>query len=589
MLNADSNESKECFEGRRDEGGDANKDSDHDPESRMAALNRELHHRLQELETLLSVLPVAIGIAQDSECHEIRVNRAFAEMLGITIAQNASMTAPDADRPTTFRCQDLTGREIPGDQLPMQRAAKEGTDIREVEVDVVRDDGRTLRLLEYAAPLFDVNGKSRGAVGVFVDLTQRQSLLESERAARAEAERAGRMKDEFLATLSHELRTPLNAILGYATLLRMPGISDSEMREAAETIERNARVQAQLIEDLLDMNRIISGKIRLDIRPTYLAEVVEAALETVRPSAEAKQLRIDLVLNPFAGPVHGDPSRLQQVIWNLLSNAIKFTPQRGRIQVSLERLESRVEIEVTDSGKGIDPEFLPYVFDRFRQGDSTSTRNYGGLGIGLSIVKHLVELHGGTVRASSPGVNRGATFSISLPLAPSARSEAETSADSASAFEDAAEFPDLQGIRVLAVDDEADACQLVKRILDRCGADVTVALSASEALERLAASPFDVLVSDIGMPHEDGLLLMRRVRGSADAQVSGIPALALTAFARSEDRRRAALAGFQSHLAKPVEPSELIAIVASLVGRTGTQGSSSVELQAGLSGHSSHE
>jgi PAS domain S-box-containing protein len=424
------------------------------------------------------------------------------------------------------------------------------------------------------APIRDANGM-RGVVLVFRDVTERkaieverESLLLSERAARTEAERAGRMKDEFLATLSHELRTPLNAILGYATLLQMGGHGDDEVQEAVTTIAKNARLQAQLIEDLLDMNRIISGKIRLEVQMVELGAVIDAALETVRHSADAKGLRIRRIIDPFAGPVRGDPNRLQQIVWNLLSNAVKFTPKGGQIQVSLERANSHIEITVTDTGQGVTPEFLPHVFDRFRQADSTSTRHYGGLGLGLSIVKQLVELHGGTVRVKSPGVDLGASFVVSIPLAVIHAEDNKGEAPGTAKGERYDCRPELRGIRILVVDDEVDACKLVVSVLTDCHGEVDFATSAKDALVLLQSQKYDVLVSDIGMPEEDGYQFIRKVRALGKER-GAIPAVALTAFARSEDRRKAALAGFQTHLAKPVEAMELLAIVANLAGRTG--------------------
>jgi PAS domain S-box-containing protein len=404
--------------------------------------------------------------------------------------------------------------------------------------------------------------------------TEREFLLDAERAARSTAERAGRMKDEFLATLSHELRTPLNAVLGYATLIRMANMSGAELTEAVATIERNARVQAQLIEDLLDMNRIISGKLKLEIESIDLSEVLTAALETVLPSAEARRIPIDCSVDPQAGLVRGDPARLQQVFWNLLSNAIKFTPPGGSVRVTLRRSESTIDLAVQDTGQGILPEFLPYVFDRFRQADATTTRKHGGLGLGLSIVKQLVELHGGSIRAESLGKDQGATFVVSLPLATDYHqdnllSEHRLIRESAE-LPWAVAQPDLTGVRVLVVDDEPDASALIARSLAVCQAEVATANSAATAFALLEQQSFDVLVSDIGMPEEDGYDLIRRVRSLPDDRNGQIPAVALTAFVRSEDRRRAALAGFQTHMSKPVEAGELVAIVASLAGRTGS-------------------
>ena len=397
---------------------------------------------------------------------------------------------------------------------------------------------------------------------------ERQVLLEREQAARSEAERIGRMKDDFLATLSHELRTPLNAILGYAQVIRMTNMDKAELNESVAIIERNARVQAQLIEDLLDMNRIVSGKVRLEIQPVDLVEVIEAAIGTVQPSAAAKEIGLRRFIDPAAGPVRGDPSRIQQIVWNLLSNAIKFTPKGGQVQVTLQRVSSHVEIVVADNGHGIAPDFLPYVFDRFQQADASMTRVHGGLGLGLSIVRHLVELHGGTVQAESGGVGAGAVFTIRLPVMliqePEPQKERPHSLRSSAANGEL--HVDLSGIRVLIVDDERDGCLLVKRVLEGCQAQVETASSAEQAYSLLERQQFDVLVSDIGMPGEDGYQLIRRVRGG-DGPNQQTPAVALTAFARSEDRRRALMAGFNNFLSKPVEAAELVAVVASVVGR----------------------
>ncbi|HEV2295078.1 MAG TPA: ATP-binding protein [Tepidisphaeraceae bacterium] len=403
---------------------------------------------------------------------------------------------------------------------------------------------------------------------------ERDELLRSERAARVEAERTSRLKDEFLATLSHELRTPLNAILGWSHILLSGERDEPSLVEGLQTIERNARAQTRLIEDLLDMSRIISGKVRLDVQRVDLAAVVEAAVESVRPAAEAKLLRLQVTLDPIAGPVRGDPGRLQQVVWNLLSNAVKFTPKGGRVQVLLERINSHLEIVVSDTGEGIKPEFLPHLFERFRQSDSSTTRRHGGLGLGLSIVNQLVELHGGTVRAKSPGVGQGSTFTVILPLAVLHEEQTDISAQrihpGATAPQDqSCDVVRLSGVRVLVVDDEPDARELVRRFLTNCDASVVTAGSADEAMTELDDHLPDVLVSDIGMPDVDGYELMRRIRSHHDESRRQVPAIALTAFARSEDRTRAMLAGFNVHLSKPIEPAELAATVGSLTGRTG--------------------
>ena len=459
-----------------------------------------------------------------------------------------------------------------------------------------RHDGEFRWHLSRARPLRDAANQVVLWFGTNTDVTEerrraeeRERLLEAERAARAETERTGRMKDEFLATLSHELRTPLNAILGWSTILSGrgggggPGGGDMLAEDVAEglaVIERNARAQNQIIEDLLDMSRIISGKVRLDVQRLDLAPVVEAAIETVRPAAAAKGIRLQTMLDPRARPVSGDPNRLQQVFWNLLGNAIKFTPKGGRVQVLLERVNSHLEVSVMDSGQGIAPEFLPHVFERFRQADGATTRAHGGLGLGLAIVKQLVELHGGTVRVRSGRPGEGATFTVALPLT-------VLHPDAAGAEEDAAGEPrrhpragaptpallpasglSLAGVKVLVVDDEPDARALVRRLLEGRQATVRTAGSAAEALAQIAAERPDVLVSDIGMPREDGYSLIRRVRALAVEAGGAVPAVALTAYARAEDRMKAVLAGFQMHVAKPVEPAELLTMVASLAGRT---------------------
>ncbi|WP_407890095.1 ATP-binding protein [Scytonema sp. NUACC26] len=418
----------------------------------------------------------------------------------------------------------------------------------------------------------------------FRDITERkeleerqEALLESERVARAEAERIGRLKDEFLATLSHELRTPLNAILGWSQLLRKDRIGPADMKKGLETIERNARSQAQIIEDLLDMSRIISGKVRLDIQEMNLTSVIQSAIESLLPTVQAKEIRLQTLFDVLPYPMAGDPNRLQQVVWNLLSNAIKFTPKGGRVRISLEQVNSHVELTVSDTGQGIKPEFLPYVFDRFRQADGSTTRQFGGLGLGLSIVKQLVELHGGTVRGTSLGEGQGAQFTVLLPL-PQRKSDLDVCIEAYHSI--SPDDTDLQSFttianrethlnstRVLVVDDEVDAQELVKRILEECGADVLTASSADEALEFVQTHKPHVVLSDIGMPGKDGYELIRQLRGLPSEMGGDIPAAAVTAFARFEDRIRALRLGYQTHITKPIEPAELIAVVVSLAGR----------------------
>ena len=428
--------------------------------------------------------------------------------------------------------------------------------------------GRPRWVQAHLYPVKD-GGELREVVLILQDVTDlhvveedRNRLLAAERAARAEAESANRTKDEFLATLSHELRTPLNAILGWAQLLAVGGVEGEEFTHALETIERNAKVQAQLIEDLLDLSRIISGKLRLELEKVDLPAAVEAALDSVRPTAEAKGVRLVPILDSHATPVLGDPNRLQQVVWNLLSNAIKFTPKGGKVQLFLQATGDQAEIVVSDTGQGIKAEFLPYVFDRLRQQDASSTRRHGGLGLGLAIVRHLVELHGGSVAAESRGENKGATFSVRIPLADPRRLAGRESASRALAQNrDGA----LNGVRILVVDDEADARELVGHILRRSGAQVTAVGTAREAFDLMGELHPDILISDLSMPEEDGYSLIRRIRSLQEGQGGRVPAVALTALARNEDRRQALLAGYQMHLAKPIEPAELTATVATLV------------------------
>jgi PAS domain S-box-containing protein len=440
-----------------------------------------------------------------------------------------------------------------------------------------RKDGTIIDVSLTVSPIRDGSGRIIGASKIGRDVTQekrsleeRDRLLEAAQAAKAEAEAANRLKDEFLATLSHELRTPLNAIVGWASILRSGSVDPEDLKEGLEVIDRNARIQTQIIEDLLDISRIISGNLRLDVHRVNVAEVIDAAIAAVAPAAEAKAVRVKKVLDSLAGPVSGDPARLQQIVWNLLTNAVKFTPKGGRVQVLLERVNSHVEISVIDTGVGIRPEFLPHLFERFSQADSSTTRRHGGLGLGLAIVKQLAELHGGTVRAKSPGEGQGSTFVVSLPITVvhEAPPEKVRPKEQGPGEFDCSGRP-LSGIRVLVVDDEADARQLVRRVLTGCGAEVATSESAAQALELVETFRPDILVSDVGMPDQDGYDLIRRVRSRVAAKT--LPAVALTAFARSEDRRRALIAGFQTHVAKPVDPAELVAVVASLVERTGGQ------------------
>jgi PAS domain S-box-containing protein len=447
-----------------------------------------------------------------------------------------------------------------------------------------RKDGTLVDISLTVSPIRGPDGRVIGASKVARDISdrklaerERERLLENERharreaeEARREAEEASRLKDEFLATVSHELRTPLTAILGWAHMLRTGQLGGPEAYGVYETIERNARAQAQLVDDLLDVSRIITGKLRLDVRTVDPASFIDSAVESIRPAAEGKGLRLNKQVEPGAAFVAGDPVRLQQVVWNLLSNAVRFTPRGGSVEVRMTRDGAHVEISVEDNGAGISPGFLPHVFDRFRQADGRITRQHGGLGLGLSIVRHLVELHGGTVRASSPGEGQGATFTVSLPLMQT-RAGGDAGAQAA-----APETPrafgrpeKLDGLRVLVVDDEPDTLLMLELGLSRCGAEVKAVSSAAEALAALDSGRFDVIISDIGMPGEDGYQFIRKVRARTPDAGGGTPAVALTAYARVEDRLLALRSGYQMHVPKPVELDELVAVTYSLVSRAG--------------------
>jgi signal transduction histidine kinase/CheY-like chemotaxis protein len=389
--------------------------------------------------------------------------------------------------------------------------------------------------------------------------------LRDERQARADAERISHMKDEFLATLSHELRTPLNAIFGWAQVIRLAPHDAATVSKGIAVIDRNVRAQTQLIEDLLDMSRIIAGKLRLAFQQTALDPVLEAAIDAVRPLAQAKNIHIRSILDPLAGPVRADIVRLQQVVWNLLANSVKFTPPGGKIEVLLERVNSTAEISISDTGQGIAPDFLPHVFERFRQEDGRIVRRHGGLG--LSIVKHLVDLHGGEVRAKSAGEGMGATFVVALPVVAATQCDGPREVTASGEFSIDFATSSLKGVRVLVVDDNADSRELVARLLSEHGADVRVAASADDAFVLLDRFHPKVLISDIGMPGKDGIEFIREVRQLENEELRLTPALALTAFARMEDRNRAMLAGFQLHVTKPIEPLELGVAVASLAVR----------------------
>ena len=448
------------------------------------------------------------------------------------------------------------------------RLRKGGTQFwASVTITALRDDEH--RLVGFAKLTRDLTERKR-AEAIEVASQQRDAILEAERSARMSAQQAARIKDEFLATLSHELRTPLSSILGWTQILMKKGAASapSDLQRAIEVIDRNARAQVQLIDDLLDLSRIMTGKMRLDLQQIAIPDVVRAAIESAEPAAHAKDIRLKVILDPVPATVTADSSRLQQVVWNLLTNAIKFTPKGGRVQVLLQRVNSHIELSVSDTGIGIPPGFLPHVFDRFAQRDSSTTRSYGGLGLGLAITKQLVEMHGGSIRVTSQGEGKGATFFVDLPLS-IVQLEDEGAArihPTASTSVDDLPLPSLEGIRIVVVDDEPDARDMLKRLLEDQAAHVEVHDSAHSALEALKHTRPDVIVSDIGMPRVDGYQFMRSLRAS-EPPGERIPALALTAFARAEDRKRSLLAGYQAHIAKPFDVGELVILIANLAGR----------------------
>ena len=531
-------------------------------EEERERLLRSLEIERTRLKSIFMQSPSFVATLRGPEHVFELANPAYLQLVGHRdlIGKSAREALPDIEGQGYFELLDRvyqTGEPYEGRELPVTlRREPHGS-----------PEERFLDLLYQ--PLFDEDGSTSGVFAHGVDITDQVR-------ARRAAEDANRIKDEFLATLSHELRTPLTAILGWSNMLLGGRLDPAASERALHIVERNARAQVQLIDDLLDIGRIITGKLRLEVRPVELAAVVEAAADAVRPAAEAKNIRLQVLLDSAAGAVSGDAERLQQVVWNLLSNAVKFTPKDGRVQVKLERVNSHVEISVTDTGRGIRAEFLPHVFDRFRQADQTSTRTHGGLGLGLSIVRQLVELHGGTIGVDSPGEDQGATFTVALPQLIT-RHEAGTPErrhpTKHHTFGGTIPFdcpPQLDGLRVLVVDDEEDTRDLLRAVLERCGSHVTVAASVREALAAIEAAAPEVLVSDIGMPEEDGYALIERVRARERARVTNrIPAIALTAYARVEDRVRAMQAGFQVHVPKPIEPVELAAVVASLAGRSG--------------------
>jgi PAS domain S-box-containing protein len=484
---------------------------------------------------------------------------------------------PWAARVLGYPRERLIGMNIRDGLLPEYRAQFDQylsamkTDGSAGGVMKVRTATGETRLWEYYNTLRTEGVATPIVRGMAHDVTERRQALKREKEARLEAEAANRVKDEFLSTLSHELRTPLTAIVGWSDLLLHDEVAAHKQREAIATIARNANSQGQLINDLLEVSRIITGKLRLEFAACELESIIQAAVEAVRPTAEAKGVRLQILLEPDTGPVFGDRERLQQIIWNLLSNGVKFTRHNGLVQIKLQRVESQVEVVVTDTGVGISSEFLPYVFERFRQADGSTTRNYGGLGLGLAIVRHLVELHGGTVSAESAGADKGAAFTVRFPAMLESIGQHLELTEFVTSPIATAESRDrqqsLSGLRVLVVDDEFDARALVTTMLEGSGAQVLALSSAAEALDSMESWKPDVLVADIGMPVEDGYGLIRKVRALPHEHGGQTPAVALTAYARSDDRKRALAEGYQVHLAKPVDRVELAAVVGSLCRR----------------------
>jgi PAS domain S-box-containing protein len=550
---------------------------------------------------LLAIWQAAVRLRKVEQQHlatEAEFERAKALLAGIVESSEDAIISKTldgvinswngaAERLFEYTAAEAVGKPItiiiPPERLNEERLIlrklRNGERLEHFETVRITKSGRRINLSLTVSPIRDMQGKVIGASKSARDITERRNaerererLLLQERSLRAEAERAARMKDEFLATVSHELRTPLSAILGWSTILSKEPSDQATVANAIAAIERNAKAQAQLIEDLLDVSRIISGNLRLDVQPIALTTVVKAAMDSVQLAADAKEIRLQMIIDPAADSVRGDAVRLQQVIWNLLSNSIKFTPKGGQVTVKVDRSNSMTQVTVTDTGEGIRAEFIPFVFDRFKQADGSITRKHGGLGLGLAIARHLTEMHGGTIEVQSAGEGLGATFRISLPLVAVTAAATINSVESAAVTEltPAKNVPDLHGIRVLVVDDAADTREMLRVVLERFGADVTTAASARETLDVLPAWRPNVLVSDIGMPEEDGYSLIRKVRALSSERGGDIPAIALTGYVRVEERMRALDAGYQMFVPKPVEVGELATMIAGLIGREET-------------------
>ena len=533
------------------------------------------------------------AVAEQREWFETTLESIGDAVIATDIQGHVVFMNPLAEHLTGWRLADARGKPCAGIfdiinetsrrsvENPVTRVLAEGAVVGLANHTVlIAADGTERPIDDSGAPIRSRDGRIVGVVLVFRDVSERrrgeldrreaslerERLLEAERAARADAERASRVKDEFVAMVSHELRTPLNAILGWTQLMVKPEAGPDLVARGIDIISRNTRLQAQLISDLLDISRIVSGKLRLDMEQVDLASVVSDAADTVQRDADDKKIVIKRDLDARAGTIAGDSARVQQIVWNLLANAIKFTHEGGLISVRLRRVGADAEITVTDSGVGIRPDFLPHIFDRFKQADQSITRRFGGLGLGLSIVKNLVELHGGSIRAESEGIDRGATFTIVLPASAESWPGDRRAPSNLVSKESAQPGDSLSGIRVLVVEDEPDTCEFLDRFLRGYGAEVVLARSAAEALSRLSDEKVDIVISDIGLPEVDGYDLMSRIRQLPASAGGAVPAIALTAYARTEDRTRAFRAGYQAHLAKPIEPAELVATIASFAG-----------------------
>lgn len=530
-------------------------------------LSRELHIAKRRAEALALIVESSddaiIGKTLDGIITSW--NRGAEKLYGYTsseaVGRHISFIVPDEFRP---QLDEMINKIVRGEHI-------EHMDTRRI-----RKDGTIVDVSLTTSPIYSESGEIVGVSKIARDISvrkrleqEREELLAREQEARTTAEAANRLKDEFLATVSHELRTPLTAILGWSLILRSKQLDAGGSEHALEVIERNARIQKQIIDDLLDVSRIISGKLRLTVSSVDLVPVLLSAIDAVRLAADAKEIQIETQFDDLDAALSGDADRLQQAVWNLLSNAVKFTPRGGRIEVNLRQNDSHAEIVVRDTGAGIKPDFQPFLFDRFRQADSSTTRIHGGLGLGLAIVRHLIELHGGTVMAESEGEGHGATFTIRLPVHADVAKRISPAGALVQAAVEAEKKeldcrPNLEGLKIMVVEDDADAVSLLEAIFTGCGARVASARSAVEAMELLKTFSPQILVCDIGLPGEDGYALIKKIRAGSDPVISGIPAVAVTAYARDEDRVRALAEGFQAHLAKPAEPNELLQTVANL-------------------------